>query len=69
MVFAKKENKQPMANPKIFPINTTDNFLKFYKSVQTYFRYERKNFTVNANKIDWGGGRLKGKALFRHQSR
>jgi hypothetical protein len=68
-ILVKKENKQPMDKPKVFAGKTTDNFRIWYKLVKIYFWYERKKFTVDADKIDWLGSRLNGKACFWHQSR
>jgi hypothetical protein len=58
-----------MDKPKIYSGKTIDNFWIWHKSVKTYFRYERKKFTVDADKIDWLGGWLERNALFWHQSR
>jgi hypothetical protein len=58
------EHKPLLKKPKVFSGKTTDNFRVWHKSVQTYFQYMRKKFTIDANKSDWPGGRLEGKALF-----
>jgi hypothetical protein len=53
---------------KVFSGKTTDNFRVWHKLVKTDFCDEMKKFTVDADKIDPIGGRLKGEAFFRHQS-
>jgi hypothetical protein len=53
---------------KLFSGKTIDNFRVWNKSVETYVWCERKKFIIDADKIDWLGGRLEGKALFWHQS-
>jgi hypothetical protein len=68
IVLVKKENKQLMDEPKVFSGKTTDNFQVWHNSIKTYFWYERKKFTVDADKIDWLSGQLEGKALFWHQA-
>jgi hypothetical protein len=57
-----------MDEVKVFSGKTIDNFRVWHKSVKTYFRYERKKFTDDADKIDWLGSQLEGKALFWHHS-
>jgi hypothetical protein len=63
-----KENKQPINKPKIFSRKIRNNFWVSQKSVKTYFQYERKKFTVNADKIDWVGDCLERKPLFWQES-
>jgi hypothetical protein len=41
-----------MDKPKVFSGKATDNFWVWQKSVNTYFGYERKKFTVDADKTD-----------------
>jgi alpha-mannosidase len=68
IVLVKKENKQLINKSKVFCGKTIDNFQVWYKSVKIHFSYERKKVTVDADKIDWVGGRVERTALFSHQS-
>jgi type IV secretory pathway VirB10-like protein len=52
IVLVEKENKQPTDKPKVFSGKITDNVRFWHKLVNTYFWYERKKFTIDADKID-----------------
>jgi hypothetical protein len=53
---------------KVFSGKMKDNFQIWHKSVKTYFQYEKKNFTVDTDKINYLGSQLEGKALIWDQS-
>jgi hypothetical protein len=68
IVLVTTESTQPIYMLQVSAEQTIDHFRVSHKSIKTYFRYEKKKFTVALDNIDSLGGQLDGQALVWPQS-